>query len=501
MMTTVPFRMGWRVWAGATLVAVLLAMAFVFSSAAASPVIGLGAVVGLILCIGMFLSPPVSVALVAMSVPLERIGRLNEDFSTFTVSLSRFVGLIALAGFLIYAFLRKRRLKFGLPFYLYGGYTLLALAGITWALQEKDAVRDSMRILGNLLFFFLVINLVSHHRKLITLGVICWLIGSVGSGVYAVYSYHFGQADPVEESEMGATSERFTAVVDDAAEESTLGEKVRRVYGTTSHPGVFGLNLVMTLPFFGWLYRRSAGMLKLLCLAGFGIVCYCIILSNTRFVFVVAAISMVWSVVVGLWGLRPASLAGITLALIGVFPLIPQDVYMRSLDPSLYSASKSDAIRIRFKMLDKSIELLESHWLLGIGVGNQDIIPAMITDELGGRITPDGLKASAHNEFVWSAVEVGIFGWLLHWSFVVLIVLTSFRSAARLKRDPARRDEYWLLMAAQIMLFLVPCFGIQSEVFHYSLKGWWFIAGVTWVLWKTIQAGESKAEVVDAIAA
>jgi hypothetical protein len=500
MTSAVSYRIGWQVWAGASGAAVLAAMIFVFSSAASSPVLGLGAVAAVIVCVGLFLSPPVSVALVALSLPLERIGRLNEDFSTFTVSLSRFVGLLALAAFLIYAFIRKKRIKMGLPFYLYAGYTLFAVAGISWALQEKDAVRDSMRILGNLLFFFLVVNFL-RSRKLIILGIICWLIGTVGSGVYAVYSYHFGQTDPVEESAMGSTARRFTAVVDDAAEESALGGKVKRVYGTTSHPGVFGVNLVMTLPFFGWLYRRSRGLVKLLCLAGFGIVCYSIILSNTRFVFVIAAIALVWSVAVGLWGLRPASLAGIAMALICVFPLIPQDVYMRSLDPSLYSASKSDSIRIRFKMLDKSLELLEDHWLLGIGVGNQDIIPAMITDELGGRITPDGLKASAHNEFVWSAVEVGLFGWILHWSFVAVIIVTSFRCAARLKRDPERRDEYWLLVSAQIVLFLIPCFGIQSEVFHYSLKGWWFIAGATWVMWDTVRSVKAVSEVVYATAA
>jgi hypothetical protein len=90
---------------------------------------------------------------------------------------------------------------------------------------------------------------------------------------------------------------------------------------------------------------------------------------------------------------------------------------------------------------------------------------------------------------------------VLHWAFVVLTVVTAFRCSARLKRDPHRRDEYWLLVAAQIMILLVPCFGIQSEVFHYALKGWWFIAGVTWVTWETVRVRRIAPEVLHAIAA
>jgi len=138
-------------------------------------------------------------------------------------------------------------------------------------------------------------------------------------------------------------------------------------------------------------------------------------------------------------------------------------------------------------MLDKSLELLMEHWALGIGVGNQDIIPMMITDELGGRITPDGVKASAHNEFVWTMVEVGLFGWLLHYGFVALIIVASFRASRRQERAVGKDDQYYFLIAAQIVLLCVPLYGAQSEVFHYALKGWWFAAGIVWVIWTAVK--------------
>jgi hypothetical protein len=466
-------------------IALVLTVAFVAVSAGVSPWIGMGAIGGAIVSLSMFLSPVVSLAAVALSLPLERLGRLTEDFSSFTISLSRFVGLLALIALLFYAFIRRKKLHFGLPFWLYAGYVMIAALGIIWALAEKDAIRDSGRVLGNLLFFFLIVNLV-RNMKMARIGILLWLLGTVGSGVYAIYGYHFGgEQEAVEEDEMGATSQRFTAVVEDNSETAVLGTKVKRVYGTTSHPGVFGLNLVMTLPFFAWVFRRERVIGKTLALVGFAIVCYCIFLSNTRAVFLLAGITLLLTVARGIWNLRIYALAGILLAMLCAMPFIPQDVYLRSLDPSLYFADKSDSIRIRFKMLDKSFELLQKHWVLGIGIGNQTIIPEMITDEPGGRITPDGVKASAHNEFVWSMVETGLFGWLLHWSFVVMVIAASFKAAKRYRQLPEAQDEYWLMLAAQIMLIVVVLFGVQTEVFHFSLKGWWFIAGISWALWET----------------
>ena len=473
---------------GLSLLAALLAGCFfAIVSAQISPWVGLGALAGGVVCVAMAFSPAVAVMVVAISLPLERIGRLTEDFSTFTISLSRVVWLAALGGFLLRMLLKRWKPQFGAPFWLYAGYTAIALMSVTWAIAEKDAVRDSVRVLGNLIFFFLVVNMVNRF-SLAKLGIYCWLAVSVGTGLYAMYTYHFSAGDSVEESEMGATSQRFTAVVSDAAESGTLGGKVKRVYGTTSHPGLFGLNLVMTLPFFAWAMRGKPVPTKLLLLIGLAIVCYCILLSNTRFVLVLAIITLALTAVRGLFELKPVTIAGLAVGVACVAPFIPEDVYLRTFDISLYSASKSDAIRIRFKMLDKSLDLLNEHWLKGIGIGNQTIIPEMITDELGGRITPDGLKASAHNEFVWSMVETGLFGWLFHWSFVAAIIATAFKAGRALRQwGRETQDQYWFMVAAQTLLVVVPFFGVQSEVFHYSLKGWWFAAGITWAMWLLVK--------------
>ncbi|MBM3788369.1 MAG: O-antigen ligase family protein [Acidobacteria bacterium] len=475
---------GWKPVTFSSLIAAPIAGGVVAVSAQLSPWAGIGGVVGIFVLIAMFISPTASLMAVSASLPLERIGRVTEDFSSFTISLSRIVGLLSLGALLVHVLLLRRKLVFGLALWMYAGYTAIALCGIGWALQPSDAIRDSQRIIGNLLFFFLIINLITKF-SLVRLGIMTWLLASAGSSIYGIYQYHFGST--IAENQMGSTTQRFTGVVEDDAETSTLGAKVKRAYGTTSHPGLFGLNLTMTIPFFGWIMRGQPGYRKAFWFALLCVCCYGIAISNTRFTFIIAGVILLITLVRGLWQFQPITHVAIVAAGIAAFPFIPSDIYMRAFDPSLYSADKSNAIRIRFKMLDKSLDILSDHWVLGIGVGNQDIVPAMITDEQGGRITPDGLKASAHNEFVWTAVEVGVFGWLLHWGFVALIVASAFRAGAKLKRIASEQDQYWFLVAAQTMLLCVPFYGVQSEVFHYPLKGWWFVAGIVWVIWTGVR--------------
>ena len=59
---------------------------------------------------------------------------------------------------------------------------------------------------------------------------------------------------------MGLVSDRDQSVVNDDSETRALGVKVRRVFGTTSHPTLYGLNLCMTLPFFAFFLLRDGGL-------------------------------------------------------------------------------------------------------------------------------------------------------------------------------------------------------------------------------------------------
>jgi hypothetical protein len=461
------------------------------ASAQTSPIVGAGLVVGALFCGWMLVSPTAGLLLVAGSIPLERIGRLNEDFSSMTISLSRISGLAALATFLLYAAVCRLKLRFGVAFWLYAGYTLIAATTIVHAFEQKDAVRDSFRVLGNLLFFFYIANVV-RGIKMARAAVIVWLVVSVGTVGYAAYEYHFGNSDQVEESQMGSMSKRFTAVVLDDSETRTLGVKIARAYGTTSHPTLFGLNLTMTLPFFAYLMRTQSTRYKGLLFAGMVIIGYGIILSNTRAVMVLAVLTSLAIMARGLWRPNAKSIAALAVLGLALTPLIPKDVYLRTLDPALYSTRNSDSIRIRFTYWQKSWELIKQYWLTGIGIGDQTTIVKMVTNEMAGRITPDGLKASAHNEYIWVMVEVGIFGYLFHFGFIAAVLWASFKTTSLLHRRPEFKEEYWLLIAAQITLIGVLLFAVQTEAFHFALKGWWLAAGLSWVIYENVRRTFSK---------
>jgi hypothetical protein len=446
-----------------------------------SPALGLVGFVGALGAVAMVVSPAFSLIAVAATLPLERVGRLTEDFDAYTVSVSRIVGLVALIAFLLYALMRRRRIEFGTPLLLYGGYTLIAALTMIYTSVPEETNRDVLRIVGNLLFFFYIINAVRSYA-LAKLAMIVWMAASVGTGLYSSYDYFIGKSVQVEEAEMGMTNYRFSSVVNDDSETRSLGVKVKRAFGTTSHPTLFGLNLTMTLPFFAWIVAYKPLKWKLVSLAGAAIVCLNIVLSNTRAVMLLALLTVACIFLRGLLRITAQLVFGGLFLGVLALPFIPSDVYMRTLDPSLYSTTNSDSIRIRFKYWEKALQLAESHWLTGIGVGDQTTIVNMVTDELSGRATPGGLKASAHNEFLWSLVEVGVVGWLFHWSFVGWIIWASFKTAKYYRQWDDTQGEYKLMVASQIMLIGVVLFGIQTEVFHFGLKGWWMAAGITYVM-------------------
>jgi hypothetical protein len=63
--------------------------------------------------------------------------------------------------------------------FFYAGYTLMAAFTIAWARYPDDTMRDAQRILGNLLFYFYVINALREY-SLAKAVLAVWLAASVG---------------------------------------------------------------------------------------------------------------------------------------------------------------------------------------------------------------------------------------------------------------------------------------------------------------------------------
>jgi hypothetical protein len=467
-----------RVLLAAALTGLVGSLVFVILSGSLSPVIALIAIAGILVAAGMIASPEFAILMVCFSIPFERIGRLTNDADAVSVSVSRILGVITLGSLLLHVALRHKKLRFGWAFALYACYVGFAFLSNAWAYTPDETFRDCFRVLGNLLFFFLAWNLIATYADA-RRAIMVWLIASMAAGAYSLGDYYISRNHPITEQQMGLTSSRLSSVVSDGSEAATLGVNVERLFGTTAHPTLFGLNNTMTLPFFFWAIRIRRGPLRIFWGAGLLMALACIVLSNTRAVFLLTAFVILFSFARKLVKFNVQTAGALIVLGLVAAPFIPKDVYLRSLDPSLYTTEKGDSIRVRFKFWEKSWELIQQTWWHGIGLGDETTLQKMITDEDTGYLSTMGLKASAHNEYIWVMVELGLGGYLLFWGFVAMVTRAGFRAASLLRRSAETREPYLFMLACQTLLIGALLFAVQSEEFHYPLKGWWLTAAVS----------------------
>jgi len=449
---------------------------FALSASAGSPLLGLLLIAG-VLFVGLVMCyPQLGLYLTAAVIPMERLGRFTDDTSAVTLSLMRVIGLVTLIAFLTHALLRRRRLRGDAAFNLYLAYWCFTLLALFFTSDLRGNLQSTTSFLGNLLFLFLILNMVRDWAQLRTL-VAIWLAATVAVGLYTMYDWHFGLS--FGEALLGRTAERFSTVLVDTSEWDSLGA-VRRAVGTTSNPAVYGINLLMTLPFFAWLYRDSGDRaVRGLLLAGGAVVFYNILLTNTRAAILLAALLFALMAWRGLLRVTPGALAGLALVAVAMLPLLPAAVYERILDPANYSLERSGTLSIRLQYWHAGLEVAAENWLTGTGVGNTKVIADIVS---GGEDNPFTVH-TAHNEFITSFVEVGLFGWLILMAFLALLLYYCSRAAS----DYNARglvDRYWFMCASQTSLIGVMIYGLQVDVLHFPLKGFWLTVGLVCLMYR-----------------
>ncbi len=443
-------------------------------SSRTSPMIGGTLFVGLAGATTILLFPMLGLYLSTLVIPLERFGRFTPDTATVTISIMRMLGLLTLGAFLLQAMIGRWKLKSDAALNLYAAYWMVALFAVFFTSDITDNIKFAFSFLGNLLFLFLLINMVRDWRTARLL-VALWLVVTVLIGLYTIYDWNFGT--PFGELKLGDTDLRFSTVLVDTSEWSALGQ-VKRAVGPTSNPAVYGINLIMTLPFFAYFFRVSTHVWqRLAAMLGGLVVFYNIMLTNTRAVILLTVLMSFLALLRGLVRLSPGRLIAGLLAIIVMLPLLPASIYDRVLDPSNYSVQKSGTMRIRLEYWRAGLEVAANNLLTGTGVGNTKIIANYVSSKYDTKVTVH----TAHNEFITSFIEVGLFGWLLLMTFLALLVRYSFRAAATF-REHGMMDRYWFLVACQFTLVGTLLFGVQVDVLHFPLKGFWLVAGLTIVM-------------------
>jgi len=441
-------------------------------AAANSPLIAVGAVGAGCLFAVLIRYPSLGLILTAAVIPLERMGRFTNVEAAATISLMRIVGLLSMGALAVHLLTRKREMVIGLPFILYAVFVSLGMLMTAYSSDARSSFSAAITTVGNLMFFFLVINLAT-HRRVIQMAMVAWLVVTVIAGLYTVYDWHYGSTQ-LYGADIGQAAGRLTTSWQDLTE-SRLGE-VRRAMGPTSHAAVYGINLILTLPFFTFFYRRAIDVrLRLLLWFGGSVVVYNILLTNTRAVFILAGIVLFLCVLSGLIRMSIGRLAvgGVVLAVCLAFT--PAAVVTRVLDLSNYLLENADSMRIRLAYWEAGWRGFQDHWIAGAGLANSTLVPAYCR-------VPTPEATSVHNIYLQVAMETGVLGWLLFFSFVGLLMWMGFRSARSFRRRPDMKDAYWFMVACQIAMIAVLINGLQVDVFHFPLKGWWLIAALTYVM-------------------
>jgi len=432
-------------------------------------------------------NPVLGLYLTAAVVPLERMGRFVDDSSGITISLMRVIGIAALGALLVNYTLRRKRFSINPPMLMFGGYCLIVFASVFRSEDFVGSARVFATALAHLLFFFLIVNLTTTRKIALNL-IVVWLVASGCAAMYSAYDWHLGSGsdggistsfDPGKGAQ--TTASRFSTVWEDRAElESLDGLSLRRSMGPTSHAAVYGINLLMTVPFLLFCLKLPISWrYSWLTFGALGLTLYNVFLTNTRATILLAGVVGLICVAVGLYRVtKPMVVAG-GVGLLALLVALPADVYNRILDLSNYTIEKSASLRIRVDYLDAGIRAFADHPLLGIGTGNFHVIPQYFR---GNSAVPD--ETSVHNEFLQTLIEVGLIGFAVFFAFVFLIFRYASKAAKIFGRYRDTQQEYWLMIACLICMASVMIYGLQVDVFHFPLQGWWLVAGVTCAMYR-----------------
>ena len=153
-----------------------------------------------------------------------------------------------MASLFLHSLLSKRKLLVTLPVLLYGTYIFIALITLSYTTDSMRGFQWCSTMVGNLLFLFFVINAIRTPKQ-IRLPIVLWLGTTLAIGAFTIYQWHSDKAvvqgDRFENSGYRSTDDRFSTIIIDYAEFDSIGA-VKRVLGATSHPAVYGINIILT---------------------------------------------------------------------------------------------------------------------------------------------------------------------------------------------------------------------------------------------------------------
>jgi hypothetical protein len=446
-----------------------------------SPLTAAMLMVGLVVGAAALIWPLLNLYLLAVLAPLERWGRFTSDQVTFTFSIMRAMGLLSVGAVLLHAFLARKKLKSPDTILWFSSYFGLGVISLAWSTDHHFGINQTGMHLGTVLFLIVIVNVVETLRQArITLAI--WLLTTALLSAYTTYKWHTssdrGSDDAIVQAEdyydRGeglTTKERFAVIIYDP--QTRESEHQRRAIGSTSHPGAYGLNLALALPFFIYFFRtESNALVRLLVLAGGVLSAYNMILTNTRAVMLTLLVTLLICLLNGLMKIRPVFLALGAVAAGIAFWFMPDDLKGRTFRfDNWFETSRESSFGERLHLMRVSVELFAENPLFGMGMGNQVDIAKL------GDVDWRDRSRSAHNDLLTLLSESGLVGF----ACMTACLVTFYRRSRFLQRvGLARQDPciYFLGPAAHAVLWTLLFFGVQADSLSLSIKGFWLVVGI-----------------------
>jgi putative inorganic carbon (hco3(-)) transporter len=424
------------------LLLLLLTLAIMAAGSPLPVVVGLGAAAVLVLS-----AIRVDIALLALigTAPLETAFQISSNPQ---LTLTKLVGLLALAGFVIHLFATRRLLRLSWPHGVVVALFLLALVSTLQARDESLALATTLRYGSFAALYFVVSQLADNDRLLRR---IIWVLSGAATvaGVLALQLYLSGDS--------------YAAVT---------------LYGD---PNDDAFSWITTLPLALWLFSVVGPKARALVVVMVGTMATATMYSFSRGALVGLAAGIVWEIVVERRHLRLLAGAAVAAILASVVVLSANPGQLQT---SLRGKAKVAAHNVegRLDAWTVAAELAVQHPALGIGPGNF----ALAYPEEAGR--PPGSKSLGvvHNAYLDVAAELGVGGLLLFVAFLA----GSFAQLSAVRRVDAYHSGLAAAARTSLVMACVAALTLSEQYF----QPFWLLGGIGAALWVRVQAKNRQAE-------
>ena len=252
------------------------------------------------------------------------------------------------------------------------------------SISMVESIKIAMLMIAFVLFYFVVINVITTRKQLIRMLYIMLIIGMF-TAIYGIYQYKFGD------------------VYSQAWLDSDMFEDIRmRVYSTLENPNVYGEYLLLIIPFtISLLWTEKGWKKKLFLLVAIGIMGIALILTFSRgcWLGIILAIGLL-AIIID----KRFILLGIVMILL--LPFFLPDTIMQRFMSIGNMEDTSTSYRVYIWM--GTIAMLKDYWISGVGMGITSF------NTIYPLYAYNNIKAPhSHNLYLQIIVEYGIIGFIV----------------------------------------------------------------------------------------